>query len=394
MMSRRKIVSLFMAIVCIGSIFLYGCGASASGDASGLTGGNWYYDGMSHVSGEAGVFYTDTYLRFFDGESGQDVLVCDKADCAHDDDACPAYFNALVLIPIPEESGLLLITDLDAEKLGEISLFECSVNGENRKKIASFSHNMQFITDALWTDEYIILTYYNQYDENYEDLEKEETGIFVYDRKEKSGDVIWSTENLGAQAANIEMRGDKLYFYSSYSEYDKEKTSELFDAGDTEALLNGIHSEMHCVDISSGEDSVIETDTTSEFKLSDQTEGIYVIKEENLEYWKETDSSGADSAEILFSGENISMLDGYVDGMMFFTVYDPDTEKKTYYVYDEEKQDLSCIGEAVGYGVFAILKDRVYAYDYNTEDGNGKLTSLSFEDFLKGDFTDVKCADY
>ena len=49
------------------------------------------------AKGEAGYYYweeNDERLYYYDTATAQSVVLCNKADCTHDDDTCNAYFNA------------------------------------------------------------------------------------------------------------------------------------------------------------------------------------------------------------------------------------------------------------------------------------------------------------
>ena len=108
------------------------------------------------------------------------------------------------MIAYEENKKLLLITDYNAKKLGEVYLYQSSVNGQNRKKICMLSDNIQYIECAAVTDRYIAIGYYNQYDKkNYEDLPLQTAGVYVYDMKSKKGRTIFEKDGISRVLAGI-----------------------------------------------------------------------------------------------------------------------------------------------------------------------------------------------
>lgn len=383
-----------IAVLLMGSMFMAGCKTSEKKNAAADT--SWCYTWDGDSISETGLFYFDEpYLRFFDGESGADVIVCDKASCAHDDVDCSAYFSGSIRIPIPVESGLQLVTDLDADVLGEISLYECSVNGENRKKITDFSTSMQFINDAIWTDDWIILAYHNKYDADYNDLEQTQTGIYVYDRKAQTGKVVWSNEDYQADTAQLELSGSQICFRYSYCLYDNDTYNRMLDAGDTESLIDGICVEEYVIDLESGESTLVTDDKPSALTWSEKTDGVYVILDETrLEYWPKLTGTKEEDRETILEGDLIQLLDSCVDGMKYFSVYHSSTGRTEAYAYDEGSKELKNLGDVTDYGIRVIFENKVYLWDYGNESGYGVRAAMPYEDFLQGDFTELIRSDH
>lgn len=395
-MCKKRLINVML--ICLFASVFAGCANNSDADARSelFANSTWYYDEFGDVVGNAGVFYLDSsgYLRFFDGESGADVSICDRANCQHDTEDCAAYFDASVLIPLPATDGLQLVTDMDASNLGELSLYECSLNGQNRKEIVRFSQQMQFISDAVWTDEYIVLAYHNMYDQDYNNLTQDQAGIFIYDRQNQRGSTVWSIEGHQVSVAGLELEADHLYFSFGYTDYDDEQFYKLFDEGDTETLIEGIHTEEYRLAINTGDCESIPVENVETVRLSDDAKGAYVIaKDQSIKYWSDI-STSQDREEVELFQSGASFLKSDVAYTQFFSVYDGMAETYTYYKYDEETETLEQIGDMTSYIVSMIFSEKVYVWDCNTEDGSSVRGVLSYEDFCKGDFSNLIRSDY
>lgn len=389
----KMTVGILMALFLMGSMLMAGCKSSEKQNAAADN--FWHYTWDKDVIGKTGLFYFDgPYMRFFDGESGIDVVVCDKASCDHDDEDCSAYFDGSVRIPILVESSLQLVTDLGADTQGDLSLYECDINGENRKKITDLFASMQFVNDAIWTDKLIILAYENKYDAEYNDLEKTQAGIFVYNRQDQIGEVIWLNENYHASTSGLELSENLLCFRYSYSLFDNEIYNRLFDSGDIEKIINGICAQEYAVDLETGDVTLVTEDKPSSLTWSTENGGVYVIFDaKRLEYWP-TLLGAREERVTLLEGDIVEQFDSFVDGMQYFGVYHNDTGKKEAYVYDEMSKELTNLGDITDYGVRAIFADRVYLWDYTAEDGYGVRAVMPYDAFMQGDYTKVIRSDH
>jgi hypothetical protein len=193
----------------------------------------WYLDyGMNSYSSIGCLHAEDGFLYFLDAGTGEDLIICDDPTCAHKKSTCSAYFSALTLGGIVENDKLLLLTDYDADQYGELYLYETALNGSERKKIAKLSDNIQYVLGAAFTEDYIAISYYNQYDENMELLDVNTAGIYVYDRKTGTGETVAQIDMWNALAYNPTIVDDQVYF--EVFGYDMDKEEAIAYSDDTE----------------------------------------------------------------------------------------------------------------------------------------------------------------
>jgi hypothetical protein len=236
-MKRRKlwvsILVLVLAVLIVGAV--WGIRRSGQKEQADQTSEplEWYLDyGMNCYSSIGCLYAEEGYLYFLDAETGENLLICDDPTCSHEKPECSAYFDAMVLGGIVEDDKLLLLTDYGADQSGELYLYETALNGSGRKKIAKLSDNIQCILGAEFTEDYIVISFYNQYDENMELLDVNTAGIYVYDRKEETGETVAQVDMWNALAYFPTIVDDQVYFEVFGYDMDKEEAVTYSDDSD------------------------------------------------------------------------------------------------------------------------------------------------------------------
>ncbi len=327
--------------------------------------------------GENGAFYQDSgFLRFRDAESGLDVLVCDDPDCNHSRENCSAYFDAFIYGTAWDNEKLLLLTDYGADRLGDMFLYETAVNGGERREIAAFE-NVQSVLQTVFTESRVIFSYYNGYDENLESLSEEQAGIVVYDRNTGESRTIWSMEAWNARILKINVLSDGIVFSALY--YDVSKDEVIEHESDSAYLEEHQHIDVYFADVTGEDVLLIREDVTD--LLSGGDGGIFYLADDAV--YRYDLESGCERE----TGWDVSSACYiHAEGEQIFSKYDAETSLLNYYVYESESENLHPIGSVHDIIVSMIFDGVVYAYDYNTEDGNGVVVYCSTEDFLKGNF--------
>lgn len=90
-------------------------------------------------------------LYYIDFETGQEIYLCNRPNCPHDDDSCPSWFpfSNGVMLPIPVGEKLVILhggNPTYAQTLGEDALAKveiADIDGGNRREVIVFSGTEQ-----------------------------------------------------------------------------------------------------------------------------------------------------------------------------------------------------------------------------------------------------------
>ncbi len=336
----------------------------------------WISDGLKTVS-DKGVFYQDdnNFLRFQDVDSGLDVLICDKPDCEHNRESCPAYFDAIVYGVAWDEDGLLVVTDEGADRYGELFIYETAENGGERKQIAAYD-NMQTVMNVLFTEEIIVISYYNQYDENLEWLDTFEAGIVVYDRNTGESRTIWSKEGWNAMAYMLSMFSGEISFYALY--YDLTEEEVTAHESDSAYLSEHLHMEAYLSDIEGENVRLIKENVMD---MGADGERIY-YRVDDIVYVYDPGSGSEQETAWDVSG----FYHTYAEGQQIMAGYDSETKEILFYVYEDETGTIRYLGASQQMPIYAVFDNVTYAYVYNENYEGLQFAYCSTEDFLKGNF--------
>lgn len=360
-----KMVKLFVkGVILVLICTLFGCGGQQKQEESPLF---WIDDFTGITYSQQGAFYYESGLvHFLDVQNGTDSFICDDSLCNHNGgkgSVCSAYISATVLSAIFEEDHLLLVTDYGAHRVGELSLYQTDTDGSNRKQIASLG-NMQCILDLQITEEVIVLAYYNNYSANMMPLDKDQTGIYVYNREEKKGEFVWSLEGHNARVSNAFYKDNVVYFwyfhYGNGENPEKQRIDQL-------CMLN----------LETREVTVIEEGL-------DDGECICVWNDKILypyqnEVWQYNTVTGEKSLAV---NQKLVPLSCYFTEWMLLR------NGSEYYAYNGD--ELRKIADYDKIGVMAAYPNVIYGYNYNTENGRGVKVYWTFEDFLEGNIDSMK----
>ncbi len=329
----------------------------------------WVSNLTGRTFGSDGVFYAKSgFLYFLDAQTSVDDIICDDATCNHKKGKCTAHFEALQTFAALEDDHLLVVTDYGSDKIGDMYLYETGVNGGDRKEVAYLA-NMQGIYQVIFSDEYIIATYYNNYDDNMTPIEENIARIYVYDREKKSGEIVWENRRVNALVPSIAYADGKVYFYSFYidatieevleygykSSYVDERARWEFCSVDiSDKTVRVIHEGLEDTgSISVCHDTIFFSDMGKLWMYNIATEEVSVLTEKQFRL------SGS-------YGTDWQLLQ---DGNEYFTC--------------TPNGVLTKAGIRENVGVQAVFPEVMYAFDYNTSDGNGVLTHWGTKEFLE-----------
>lgn len=338
------------------------------------------YLGISVTYGEQGSFYTKSgFLHFLDPKSGIDSLICDNIECSHSKENCAAYFDGIVGASI-EGDHLLLLTTYGGNSLTDYYLYESSLNGENRKKIA-YLRDMQLIREVLFTEKYVIISFWNSLDEKYRPMEKDIAGIYVYDKEAKEGKTIWEIQELQARIPTFVYLGDELYMVTFYVDLPIEDALE--HEYDLDYMNQYIHTEFCKIGIDGEGLQVIDEDLEDPKGLSSSNGSVFgCFRDQCYQY-----NTVTGEYRVLSEKQLVPCLT-FRNDEMIFELYIGNNQKE-YYAYSE-KDGLRSLGILERCTIDAVFSDYVYATNYMTPSGYGERAYFTAKDFLKGNLENMQ----
>lgn len=373
-MKRREKYLFCQILLLLSLIGLAGCTGKKE-EESGET--YWILNGDMRTYGERGVFYQENgYLHFMDSVSGLDVTVCDKPECSHSRTECPAYFEGRVYGAFWEEDTLYLLTDYGADRFGELYLYEASVNGEDRKKAAELGE-AQHVSYAVFTEKYIVFSYWNQYDENMKELPRDQIGVGLYDRRTGECRDILSREGWNARVYQLDLVDDEIYVSCFY--YDLTAEEVLAHETDQDYMQQHLKQELVRSDVEG-------QDITSPLQGIPDMAEVQTVCEAGIFY----NAGGrlylldAETGVSRDMGENMIGYPSFSEKGQLFGSYDSDTGEISFYLYGMGAEELRLTAKMRACIPTVVFEDVCYAYDYHTDNGNGVLAFCRTGDFLNG----------
>ena len=153
-------------------------------DCIGLWGSTWYEDGMFYERHNSDG---ESVLCYYSKDSDSSAVMCGLPECTHSSKTSPNCgalcdsntYSRCGYNRIGTKLYFIAEQNVDRDTMGSVDLIECDIDGKNRRVIASMENtNLPFITDVQYSDDHILITYY----QNFDFVENENTGEneFVY----------------------------------------------------------------------------------------------------------------------------------------------------------------------------------------------------------------------
>lgn len=303
-----------------------------------------------------GMFYSeDSGIMYLDAETGKRVSVCTKAGCKHDDADCPAKVEALYLSGIVYDGNkMYYVSSSGDEEFKGLNLTECDINGTNRKQIADFS-GIQTPTAVTYYGDYVIVAYRNSFDlEKREEVINQEAGIYVYNRKNNNGSIVYSAKAVENNIFSLDIIEDEIYFTRTYNPLTEDEIMEEVDEEDT-----AINVELHKVPITGGTAECIGRNLTSSIAgVSHVGDGVVYSAADGICMY----SLKNGSTKYLAEGEGYTIVtERLTEERAVFFQYDEKNNSKMYYMIDENYNihELGC----TEYLIQVIFDSVAYAMD-------------------------------
>lgn len=370
-MSKKKLLMITAAAVII--IAAAGIWAEKKTNDKGIAvpdASEWFLTYNSDSYSSLGRLYADNcYLHFLDASTGEEQLICDDATCKHKRDECSACFS-LIVQGIVEKGKLLLITNYDADRFGELYLYEAALNGSQRRQIARLSDNVQFIMGAAVTDDHIAIAYYNSYDENGEQTDEPTAGILLYDRTSgKSSDIVQITM-WNARLMYPTIIGNRVYY--EYMGFNIDREDAIAHAEDQDFYQERMVLRLAACSMDGNAEDIAEIDDFNPLMLHNDCL-LYTAAGQLYGYNVESKES-----EIL--EEAMRVLPGDGKEGIYLTDYDSQRQCTTLYRYDGTVQ---YVGEYTNeWNISAVFEGVIYALHYDGEINSGIMKAVTLAEVI------------
>lgn len=328
----------------------------------------WVAPMGSATYGREGMFFCKSnFIYFLDAATGESDIICDDINCTHEREKCSAYFDGITYVALNGDK-LLIVTEDGADKTGDMYLCEADVNGTNRKELAHFG-NLQSIWKIMITEEVIIISYYNSYDENMEPMDENIAGIYVYDRIKGKGEVLWEKQAYNAVASEFVYDKDEIYFYTFY--YDITIDELLQYGAQSDFITERKKAELCRVNRNDKSFSVIQEDCEEKFDIC-QDKLWFSYKDAVWYYDVNTGEKGKGLDRAMriipsYGVNQVLMRDG--------------KEYYTYYSFIPDNQ-LKKNGTKDMVGIKVIYPEITWALNYDTPTGNGEVIYWNTDEFI------------
>ena len=169
-------------------------------------------------------FISDNRLYFFDKQSHNVTIVCNKINCKHNDDRCTAYFSNFSFFPIQlsyyNNALYLLGWETDGSNIHNNYIYQISTENFKRKKAVYIGSS-----NGLTSTVFLIHRGYVYYTTNSNTMKK--TSAILYRKqlgntdKTDTGKIAFEHTGIGAQIQDISAYANNIYI--SFASYENEK---------------------------------------------------------------------------------------------------------------------------------------------------------------------------
>lgn len=318
--------------------------------------------------GREGSFYSENNrIYFLDAATGESDIICGDATCTHKREECSAYFDGVSYVAL-EGDHLLIVTTYGGDNGWDMQLYTADVDGSNRKHVAELGF-MLSIYQVIFTEDKIIASFWNSVDENMAPMDENYAGIYVFDRKTNTGEVVWSKKAFNAIAAKLNYYNDVVYFDAFYFDVTMDEVAEY--GQQSNYLEERKKYELCALDLTDKSVTVIQEGGWNTFSVCGGK--VWFDLEEAL--WSYDIATGEKKKE--FNKE-----------LMIEPSYGTDRllarDAVNYYTYYTYTPDEGLVKNGIKNQVMAsaVFPEITWAMNYNTPTGNGGVIYWDTEEFM------------
>ena len=171
-----------------------------------------------------GYYFISDNRLYFDKQSHNVTIVCNKINCKHNDDRCTAYFSTFSFFPIQlsyyNNALYLLGWETDGSNIHNNYIYQISTENFKRKKAVYIGSS-----NGLTSTVFLIHRGYVYYTTNSNTMKK--TSAILYRKqlgntdKTDTGKIAFEHAGIGAQIQDISAYANNIYI--SFASYENEK---------------------------------------------------------------------------------------------------------------------------------------------------------------------------
>ncbi|MGN0351531.1 MAG: hypothetical protein ACI4ES_07755 [Roseburia sp.] len=262
---------------------------------------------QNYGSTESGYYIFDEntdLVMFWDAETKEYVPLCNKPECAHDDENCNAYFSSEEYKPgVMKCYGTSLY--LEAIKEDGIYLEQVSADGATRKTLCRLTENKE---ENIGN---IILHHGAAYYE-IETLDVTNGNeAYVYKillEEDAKPEVVDSFSGIGATFSGIYGYENKIYLLHTW-------ISEEYEVETAEGMNSGLFHELYSYDIETGEKQLLSQENIISYDVDTKAGKIYYCLVGGNVYQMDLDGKNVKlvyDTEGAFPMGTIRVTDGYI----------------------------------------------------------------------------------
>ena len=322
-MRKRKIrwLVLIAAILVLSGMAAVLMKTREKGEESGEA--SWFNQAMGLAfATEDGFFHTDSrnFLYFYDFQEEQDVIVCNKPDCRHEEiqedtpeeEKCNAYLSGLTCGFVSGKQ--LYVIEIDPARQ-QADIIRSAMDRSGQEKVGTLA--LHYLDTFVVTDDGLYLAGSQQEmtkDEAEMEIPSGRAKTWLYRVDLKTGEVQKVTKESVDYNAAFQIAGiweEKIYCRYSYFD-------QLYDGSNFEEA--GAHTSWYAYDIDSGayEEVIPDGGPGSGFDIGEGTllydqgeaDGSYTIWQANLKTKEVTRCAVSETAPLYVDGKAFIQKDG------------------------------------------------------------------------------------
>ena len=282
-------------LTCVFLLLTAGCGKAADTVRLGEINGGDLDESQSYFSpdaraqvakGENGYYYMDSYgkyIKYYDIASDDEIVLCSKAECSHDNRECNAYLGGEYLYQVYFYKGYLYLLNISK---GNIELVRCKADGSGREALGELCESSDYNVSVVFLNDYV---YFSKNQGEISDRERE---ICIYRMSLDKREVETVYTYNGVNSAFIKLRGYGSNLYFTIMSVEADENGKFSRSGKGLFCYNSESGEVNKVIDESIYDYCIDTDKGYIYYYV-YGEGLYRAKDKIKEkVFEATDQTG------------------------------------------------------------------------------------------------------
>ena len=320
---------------------------------------------------------------FFDPVSEREVPLCVKTNCSHQGyswgntnptcDACLSEDTSCVAII---GDTLYYVSRDPDDGLFRRKIYRANPDGTNRR-VLEVVENAEIFSSGCYVDGYLIFTYYTQDAQDGTKLEKNQTGICLYNLESEEAEYITASEYYNAIISTATVQDNCLYYLYHYLTEDLSKIS--YEDMTDEYKESIVRRELWSYDLNTKEQRLVVKDEEKAMGTASIRWGYAYLEGSGGAETRLIRLSTGESRELPFEmvqhkGQAMGEEGVFLYGGGSIDLWEFETgEVKHIGDYDE---DWDITFNYIG---------RKWVYGWKIENGQGRIFYLPKEQFMKGD---------